>query len=393
MFVSSIAPVSAGGTGHFIRSLAPRVRIARLTAPVLAAAMALAACKEAAEPAKAATIVGLSATDSVRFGKTKTFLVETRDASGKKVTGRQITWTSSNPNIAAVDGNGVVTGVNYGSAIIIARADDATSQTTLTVQQSVASVVLFPANGSVPIGSTANLTIAVTDANGAALLGRSVAFSTSNPSIATVNGNGTVLAVAIGRVTIQALVVLDGVTGTATVDVVQVPVSSIAISPPGGQTVFEGLTLQLAATTRDGSGSILNGRPISWTTSNQSIATVSSTGVVNGVSLGSATITAESEGRTATTQITVAPRPVAIVGLSAGSGSITVNQSLQLSLDLRDANGNQLTTTGRTMVWDSSNKPVATVQDGVVRGVAPGSATITVTVDGKPASTLVTVTP
>ena len=392
MFVSSVTPVSSGGTGHLIRALAVRARVARLTVPVLAAAIALAACKESGDPTRAATIVGLGASDSVRFGKTMTFLVETRDASGNKVTGRRITWSSSNPNIAAVDANGVVTGVNYGNTVITARADDATAQTTVTVQPAVASVVLFPANGSVPLGSTQNLTVAVTDANGSALLGRSVAFSTSNPSIATVNGNGTVLAVAVGRTTIQALVVLDGISGTATVDVVQVPVSSITISPPGGQTVFEGLTLQLAATARDGNGNILN-RPISWTTSNPSIATVSSTGAVSGVALGSATITAESESRTASTQITVAPRPVATIGLSAGTGTLAVNQSVQLSLDLRDANGNQLTTTGRTMIWDSSNKPVATVQDGVVRGNAPGSATITVTVDGKSASTLVTVTP
>ena len=393
MFVSSVTPVPVAGTGHFIRSLALRVRVARFTAPLLAGLIALAACKESVDPARVATISGLGATDSVRFGKTLTFVVETRDASGNKLTGRRITWTSSNPNIATVDGNGVVTGVNYGSTVIVARADDATAQTNVTVQPVVKSVVLFPSNGSIPLGSTQNLTVAVTDANGAALLGRTVAFSSSNPGIATVNGNGTVLAVAVGRATIQALAVLDQVTGSATVDVVQVPVSSVTISPPGGQTVFEGLTLQLAATTRDGSGNILNGRPISWTTSNQSVATVSSTGVVSGVSLGSATITAESESRTATTQITVAPRPVASVALSAGTGSVPVNQSVQLSLDLRDANGNQLTTTGRSIVWDSSNKPVATVQDGVVRGVAAGSATITVTVDGKSASTLVTVTP
>jgi uncharacterized protein YjdB len=45
------------------------------------------------------------------------------------------------------------------------------------------------------------------------------------------------------------------------------------------------------------------------------------------------------------------------------------------------------------VAWESSNQPVATVQDGVVNGVTPGSVTITVTVDGKSASAVVTVTP
>jgi uncharacterized protein YjdB len=72
---------------------------------------------------------------------------------------------------------------------------------------------------------------------------------------------------------------------------------------------------------------------------------------------------------------------------------VKVGTAVQMSLDLRDAQGNQLTTTGRTVTWDSSNKPVATVQDGVVSGVTIGSATITVTVDGRSASAVVNVTP
>jgi uncharacterized protein YjdB len=64
-----------------------------------------------------------------------------------------------------------------------------------------------------------------------------------------------------------------------------------------------------------------------------------------------------------------------------------------MALDLRDASGNPLTTVGRSVTWDSSNKPVATVLDGVVTGVSPGTAAISVTVDGKTASAVVTVTP
>jgi alpha-amylase len=64
-----------------------------------------------------------------------------------------------------------------------------------------------------------------------------------------------------------------------------------------------------------------------------------------------------------------------------------------MTVDLRDASGNPLTTAGRSVVWESSNRPVATVQDGVVNGVSQGTATITVTVDGKSASASVTVTP
>jgi uncharacterized protein YjdB len=359
----------------------------------LMALSSIVACKQSADPEKVAALVGLNSADSVRLGKTISFIVDTRDAAGNKVTGRRINWSSINPNVASVDANGVVTGVGLGSAIITARADGATAQTNVLVQPVVASVVLFPSPLSLPVGSTRPLTVTVNDKNGVAILGRTVEFSSSNPTVATVNANGTVQGVSQGTAVITGQAVLDQVSGTSTVTITQVPVASVAISPPGAQTVFQGLTLQLAATLRDASGNILSGRPISWNTSNSSIATVSSSGMVTGVALGSVQITAESEGVASATSIAVQPRPVATVGLGPNPGSLKAGTQLQMALDLRDASGNQLTTVGRSVTWDSSNKPVATVLDGVVAGVSPGSATISVTVDGKSASAIVTVTP
>jgi uncharacterized protein YjdB len=366
-----------------------------LSVVALIAAAGLAACKEATDPEPVASIVGMNPTDSVRLGKTITFQIETRDAKGNKLTGRKVTWSSLNPNVATVDANGTVTGIVIGSTIITARADGATSQTDVKVQPLVASVVLSPSSATVPIGSNRALTVTVSDKNGLALAGRAVAFSSSNPNIATVNSSGVVVGVSVGRAVINAEAIQDQVSGTATIDVVQAPVASVSISPAGAQTVFQGLTLQLSATLRDGNNppNILTGRPISWTTSNQAVATVSSTGLVTGIGLGSAQITAESEGVTSSTTVTVAPPPVATVSLTPNPGTVKMGQFLQMTLELRDASGNQLTTTGRTVVWDSSNRPVATVQDGVVSGVTQGNATITVTVDGKSASALLTVTP
>jgi uncharacterized protein YjdB len=233
----------------------------------------------------------------------------------------------------------------------------------------------------------------VSDKNGIAILGRTVEFSSSNPAVASVNASGTVIAVSQGTAVITGQAVLDQVSGTTTVNVSQVPVASVSITPAGAQTVFQGLTLQLAATLRDGSGNILNGRPVSWTSSNVAIADVSSTGMVTGVSLGNVQITASSEGVNSSVSVSVQPRPVASIALGPNPGSMKMGTQLQMAMDLRDASGNQLSTVGRSVTWDSSNKPVATVQDGVVTGIAPGTATISVTVDGKSASAVVTVTP
>ena len=261
------------------------------------------------------------------------------------------------------------------------------------VQPTVTSVLLLPPTNTVAVGNSRTLTVALTDKDGQTVAGRSVVFSSSNPAIATVNSSGVVVGVTVGSVTITGQALLDQVAGSAAVTVVQVPVTNVSISPAGAHTVFQGLTLQLSATTRDANGAILNNRPVNWTTSNPAIATVGSNGLVTGVGLGGAQITAESEGVTSSVQVTVSPRPVATVELTPNPASVKMGTAVQMSLDLRDSNGNQLTTAGRTVVWDSSNKPVATVQDGVVNGVALGSATITVTVDGRSASAVVTVTP
>jgi uncharacterized protein YjdB len=377
--------------GHSVRF---SFELLRRAAPIAAVAVAaLSACKESADPEPVAALVGLNPTDSVRLGKPRAFQVEPRDANGNRLTGRTVTWTSLNPNIIAIDAGGSATGVALGSTVITARSGDVSVTSNVLVQPPVTSVVLLPGSSTLQVNATRQMTVALTGANGQSIAGRAIFYSSSSPSVASVNGSGVVAGVATGRATISAESPLDGISGTATVDVVPIAVASISITPPGAQTAFQGLTLQLAATLRDANGTILTGRTVSWTSSNPSIASVSSSGLVSGLALGTAQITAESEGVIGSTSVTVAPRPVATVALTPNPGSVRVGQSMQMSLDIRDSNGNQLTTAGRTVVWDSSNKPVATVTDGVVNGISVGSATISVTVDGKSASVVLTVNP
>jgi uncharacterized protein YjdB len=257
-----------------------------------------------------------------------------------------------------------------------------------------ASVVLSPTDVTLTVGATRQLTVAVNDKSGNALADRVVAFSSSDPNVAAVNSSGVVLGVALGQATITALDVKDKVSGTATVSIVQDPVASVSITPAGAQTVYQGLTVQLGATLRNSTGTVLTGREVNWTTSNPTVASVSQAGLVTGLALGQTQITAESEGRTGSVLVTVSPRPVASATLSPNPATVTQGKSLQLTLDLRDSDGNQLSTVGRNIVWQSSNNPVATVnQIGVVNGVSPGSAIITVTVESKQATATVNVTP
>lgn len=89
-------------------------------------------------------------------------------------------------------------------------------------------------------------------------------------------------------------------------------VASLELSP-SSDSITVGDTLQLTATIRDASGNVLTGRSVIWSSSSTSVATVSSTGLVTGTTVGAATITATSEGKSATAEISVAPEGRSIV--------------------------------------------------------------------------------
>ena len=82
------------------------------------------------------------------------------------------------------------------------------------------------------------------------------------------------------------------------------PVASVTVAPASAP-LMVGQTVQLMATLRDAAGSVLTGRTVTWSTSVGSVATVSSSGLVGAAAVGSATITATSEGQSGAATVTV----------------------------------------------------------------------------------------
>jgi hypothetical protein len=166
----------------------------------------------------------------------------------------------------------------------------------------VASVTISPATGSLQVGQTAQLTATPKDSAGTALTGRTVTWTSGNPSLATVTTGGRVTGVAAGTVTISAT--SEGKTGTATATVALVPVASVVVSPAPATVPSKG-TVQLTVTLKDATGTTLTGRLVTWTSSAPTIMTVSPTGLVTDLADGSVTITATSEGQSGTAAVTV----------------------------------------------------------------------------------------
>ena len=256
----------------------------------------------------------------------------------------------------------------------------------------VGSVTVVPGSARVPVGSTIDLVATVRDANGNVLPARPVTWASSNDAIASVSAIGRVTGRAAGEVTITASAEGKSGTSTITVDPVSTPIPVAAVEiTPATASVNVGSTVQLTAVARDAAGNVLGGRAISWASSSDAIATVDANGAVRGIAVGGATITATSEGVSGTAAVTVTLVPVASVAVTPATASVLVGASAQLAASVRDAAGNVLT--GRTVTWTTSAVAIATVTaNGLVRGIAPGGATITATSEGVSGTSAITVT-
>jgi uncharacterized protein YjdB len=338
-------------------------------------------------PVPVASVTVSPPSANLLVGATQQLSAVTKDAAGTVLTGRVVTWSSSNTAVATVNGSGLVTGTAVGSATITATSEGKSGSATITVAPvPVATVTVSPAAATILVGATQQLAAVTKDSAGNTLSGRVVTWSSSNAAVASVNGSGLVTGNAAGSATITAT--SEGKSGSATITISSVPVASVTVSPAAAG-ILVGATQQLSAVTKDSAGNTLTGRVVTWSSSNTTVATVSSGGLVTGRAAGSATITATSEGKGGSATITVTAVPVASVTVSPASASIVVGGTQQLSAVTKDSAGNTLT--GRVVTWSSSDTVVATVSSsGLVTARGAGSATITATSEGKSGTAAIT---
>ena len=172
---------------------------------------------------------------------------------------------------------------------------------------------------------------------------------------------------------------------------VSVPDVSVSVTP-AAETLAVGDTLRLSAEATDADGRVVAEAEFSWSSSDRTVATVDASGLVTGVAEGAAKITATTDGVSASSQIEVfdPTRPVSVT-VSPSFGALTVGETLSLSAEAYDANGNALAVT--EFGWSSSDESVAMVNaSGLVTGVGEGTAKITAAADRVSGSAEVAVT-
>ena len=323
--------------------------------------------------------------------KGTTTLTKTITPSG--VSNPSVTWASSNPKVATVDQEGKVTAVSKGTATITVTTADGGKKSTATVTvdnpaAGVTGVNIKESSLSVKVGESKQLASEVTPSTAT---NKKVTWASSNTKVATVDANGKVTGVSKGTVTITA----TSAANTAKKDTIQVaviiPVKSIkadktSISLEKGKTATIKATVEPSTATQT----------VKWTSTDEKVATVSSTGVVTAKGAGTANIVAsatDNSGIKSNIKVTVTNPIVYATGITLPT-SAKVEVSLKTTLKPTVQPGN---VTSAKVTWASGNTKVATVDaNGVVTGVSKGTATITATVVGKDskkytASTTVTV--
>ncbi|MBR6168482.1 Ig domain-containing protein [Candidatus Saccharibacteria bacterium] len=362
-----------------------------------------------------ATVTVTTAVTSVKLSKTSTTIntgkTEKLEAivSPKAASNKAVTWKSSNTSVATVTSTGTITAKGVGTATITATTNDGgkSASATVTVVKptvSVTGIEVSKTSVSLLIGATEKITATVRPSN---VTNKAVTWTSNNTSVATVTGEGTIVAEGVGTATITATTNDGGKKATVSVTVSPIRVQSITLSK-NSATLEVGETSKISATVLPSNAT---NKAVTWTSNNTSVATVTSTGTITAKGVGTATITATTNdgGKKATVSVTVFSNeiikdnggtedeaadddidviPTASVKLNTASATINVGNTVALTATVSPSNA-----TNKAVTWMSSDSNVATVSaSGVVKGVSAGTATITVKTKDAGNSAMATIT-
>ena len=288
-------------------------------------------------------------------------------------------WTSStsNASIASLSGKSTIHAVAPGTAIITVTTEDGkkTATITVTVTQQVGEIRLSADKTTLKVGGTAKVTANVLPENAS---NKGVTFTSSHSTVATVDANGNVQAASAGTTTITATAADEkGAYGTITIKVEDMA-TGVTLSPTSKELKVNE-TAQLAASVLPATAN----QGIKFTSSDETVATVSETGLVTARKEGTAVITAtaaDGSGKSASCTIKVGATAVdvPVTGITLNHKKITIEvlkNTEQLEATVEPANA-----TNKDVVFSSSNTNVAVVSNtGLVTAINNGTATITVT--------------
>ncbi len=299
--------------------------------------------------------------------ETLTATVLPEDSSNKN-----IIWTSSNENIATVDDSGKVTAIGSGTAVITVTTEDGgkTAECLVTVEVRASGVEIDKTELTLEKGTEGILTATVYPEDSS---NRKVSWTSSDESIVIVGNNGKVYAFNAGTAIIT-VTTEDGGFKVECEVTVRVSVSSVSLNKESVSLITGASeTLVVSVLPQDATNN-----KVTWTSSDETVATVDDSGKVTAVGTGTAiiTVTTEDGGKTAECRITVS---MSATGVELDKTSLTLEKG---SEDQLTATVLPEGTSNRNVTWSTSNESIVLVgSTGKVYALKPGTAVITVTTE------------
>ncbi|MFL5619274.1 MAG: Ig-like domain-containing protein [Gemmatimonadaceae bacterium] len=284
-----------------------------LLAAALASACGSADVQSPLGPKPVAAVEVTAPFPTLLVGKQMTLVATPRAPSGERLE-RAVTWSSTDERIATVSSAGVVTAVAPGPVTIVAASESRTGLAPIVVRP----VPVFEVRLSVDVevrlewNGTVQLSAVPLDAQGNELPARGVQWLSSNSGVASVSPSGVVQAVGAGIGMITA--VIDGVPANVGVRVKRAPVDSVVLDLPGGAGGLEvGETVLVGTRVKLASGQLVESG-LTWTSSDPAVATASSTAAATATVVahgaGVVTLTGTSDGKSASLQLRITPKPM-----------------------------------------------------------------------------------
>ena len=322
----------------------------------------------------------------------------------ENATNKAITWSSSNESVALVSSKGKVAGVGVGSAVITATTQDgnktamanvtvkkastssssssSSSSTSTTTTIKVTKVNINSDDFTIKVGNTKTLTYTITPSNAT---NKKVTWDTTDPSVAKVSTAGKVTGVGAGTAYIT-LKSADGASDKIKVVVTKsdpIKATSITLSPTS-LTLNVGAKKTVSATVLPSNATI---KTVTWVSQNTNVAKVDSSGNVTAVAAGTTKISCyTTDGSvsssinitvksTSSTDTPVTPTNVNVTQLIATPSSVElyVGDTQNVSVTIIPSNA-----TNKNVTWRSSNTNIATVSNGVIKGIKVGTAAVNV---------------
>ena len=320
------------------------------------------------------------AVESVSLDKSSLTITEGREASltvtvkPENATNRNVTWTSSDENIASVEA-GIITALKAGSATISAVSEDGGKTAECKVTVSAIGLTLDRTSLDLCTGEKFRLSASFTPDDAPT---RNLAWSSSNDAVVSVSQDGEVTAVAEGTATVT-VATEDGELMAECKVIVRIPVQSVSLDkttlqlPIGEKYLFTATIVPENATNSK----------MTWTSSDDEVVTVTDEGEITAIKAGAATITVTTEdgGKTAECAVEAIFVPVESVTLDYTELELDFEETFKLTATIHPENA-----TNKNVNWSCNNYMVASVdQNGTIKTLSPhpmfNPAIITVTTE------------